>query len=104
MFPQEIRKGPLPWEVPLAKPLPEAAVCIGCGRNRHEILDQDGHSDFRSLAVVFGLAICWRCTRSEDHNWNEEFRAACAVLWKTKREPLECGDPSRRFETDVEAG
>lgn len=84
MFSQE--RKPLPWEVPLKVKLPEAPTCIGCGRNRQQILDQDGHSDFRDVSVAFGIAICWSCSRSEDHDWNAEYFAARAALWKAKRE------------------
>ena len=76
----------MPWEKPLKVQLPEAPTCIGCGRNRREILEQDGTSDFRQVAVEFGIAICWGCCRNEDHDWFAEYRAACATLWQTKRE------------------
>lgn len=78
----------LPWEKPLNVKLPEAATCIGCGRHRRQILDDDGCSDFHLVSELHGIALCWRCSRSDEHDWYHEYLAARAALWATKREEV----------------
>lgn len=78
----------LPWEKPLNVKLREAATCIGCGRHRRQILEEDGFSDFHQVSELHGLGVCWRCSRSDELDWFHEYQAAMGLLWKTKREEV----------------
>jgi hypothetical protein len=62
---------PLPWEVPLSKPLPEAIECIACGRNERQLIEAGTQMIRKS--EVFGVGICMACAMDSECGFWQEF-------------------------------
>lgn len=78
---------PLPWEVPLSRPLPEAIECIGCGRHERQI--REAGSEFIATSEVFGVGCCRACAMDGERECWSEFKALIETLRRIERQPVE---------------
>ena len=76
---------PLPWEVPLARRLPEAIECLICGRNGRQL--SEAGTKWAGESKQFGVGIFWACAANEEHDYWQQFLVVIETLRKTPREP-----------------